>query len=170
MKNPLLINALELLRRPGSVKRITIEVDPVDIGLEARALSTRSPIEVDVTAESLSDGVVVTGSLRARFATECRRCLCPIEGIVTVEVHELYQVTVTDPDAFPIVGDQIDLVPMVRESVLLELPDAPVCRPDCAGLCPICGVDRNDAPCACVVDTPDPRWAALEGLRDQLPE
>ncbi|MGA0879271.1 MAG: YceD family protein [Ilumatobacteraceae bacterium] len=170
MKNPLLVNALELLRRPGSVKRITIEVDPLDIGLESRVLASGSPLEVDVSVESLSDGLVVTGSLRARFAAECRRCLCPIEGIVEADVRELYQVTVTDPDAFPIVGDQVDLVPMVRESVLLELPDAPVCRPDCAGLCPICGIDRNVASCTCVVDTPDPRWAALEGLREQLPE
>lgn len=170
MKNPLLVNAAELLRRPGSTRDIAIDVDPGEIGLAAPALVAGRPVEVELVAESLSDGVVVTGSIRASFSAECRRCLSPIDGMIEVEVRELYQLVVTDPDAFPIVGDQIDLVPMVRETVLLELPEAPVCRPDCAGLCPICGIDRNAATCTCAPETRDPRWAALEGLREQLPE
>lgn len=170
MKNPLSINASELLRRPGSIKQIRIEIDPEVIGLQSPVLEPGAAISVELDAESLIDGVVVTGRIRAGFRGECRRCLCPVEGYVDVDVQELYQVQVTDPDAFPIVGDQIDLVSMVRENVLLELPDAPVCRPDCAGLCPTCGVDRNLGTCTCSVETRDPRWAALEGLRDQLPE
>lgn len=170
MKNPLSINAVELLRRSGSIKQIRIEIDPESIGLDSPVLAPGTPISVELDAESLTDGVVVTGRVRAGFRGECRRCLGPVEGFVDVDVQELYQVQVTDPDAFPIVGDQIDLVPVVRENVLLELPDAPVCRPDCAGLCPICGVDRNLLACTCTVETRDPRWAALEGLRDQLPE
>ncbi|MFZ9157663.1 MAG: YceD family protein, partial [Ilumatobacteraceae bacterium] len=74
------------------------------------------------------------------------------------------------PDAFPIENDQIDLATMVRESVLLDLPDSPVCRPDCAGLCPACGADRNLGDCGCRIETPDPRWAGLDAIRDQLPE
>lgn len=129
-----------------------------------------STIVVDLVAESLSDGIVVNGSIRAPFQGECRRCLSPLAGFIDVDVHELYQVHVTDPEAFPIVGDQIDLVPMVRETVLLEIPDAPVCRPDCAGLCPHCGVDLNVTTCDCVAEAIDPRWAALEDLRNDLPE
>lgn len=152
------------------MKQIILEADPESLGVESSALIPGSTIDIDVTAESLSDGVVVNGSVRAEFQGECRRCLAPLQGYIDVEVHELYQVQVTDPDAFAIVGDQIDLVPMVRETVLLELPDAPICRPDCAGLCPQCGVDRNTVTCDCVAETIDPRWAALEGLREELPE
>lgn len=170
MKNPLSINASELLRRPGSIKQIRIEIDPQAIGLESPVLVPGAPIAVELDAESLTDGVVVTGRIRAGFRGDCRRCLCPVEGYVDVEVQELYQVQITDPDAFPIVGEQIDLAAVVRENVLLELPEAPVCRPDCAGLCPTCGVDRNLGACTCTVETRDPRWAALEGLREQLPE
>lgn len=142
-------------------------------GLVGGANSTIVPgstIVVDLVAESLSDGIVVNGSIRAPFQGECRRCLSPLAGFIDVDVHELYQVHVTDPEAFPIVGDQIDLVPMVRETVLLEIPDAPVCRPDCAGLCPHCGVDLNVTTCDCVAEAIDPRWAALEDLRNDLPE
>lgn len=170
MKNPLLVNALELLRRPGSVKHIVLEADPTIIDLEMSILVPGSTVDIDLEAESMSDGVVVKGSIRAAFHGECRRCLSPLAGYIDVKVHELYQVEVTDPDAFAIIGDQIDLVPMVRETVLLELPDAPVCRPDCAGLCPQCGIDLNVITCECVMETIDPRWAALEGLRDILPE
>ncbi|MFZ9580934.1 MAG: YceD family protein [Ilumatobacteraceae bacterium] len=50
------------------------------------------------------------------------------------------------------------------------MPDSPVCRPDCAGLCPACGADRNGGDCGCRIETPDPRWAGLDAIRDQLPE
>ena len=54
---------------------------------------------------------------------------------------------------------------MVREYVLLDLPEAPLCRDDCAGICPQCGADRNESPCDCDTSVTDLRWSALEGLR-----
>ena len=84
--------------------------------------------------------------------------------------NELYQHVVTDPDAFEIVGDQIDLSRMVKENILLEAPIAPLCRPDCAGLCPTCGTDLNVASCDCVTVEFDPRWEALSQLKANLPE
>lgn len=85
-------------------------------------------------------------------------------------MHELYQQVLTDPDAFPIVGEQLDLAPAVRETVLLDAPSSPLCRPDCAGLCPRCGADLNQGPCGCADDLVDERWQALDALRDLLPE
>ena len=168
MKNPLLVNALELLRRPGSEKPVVLEVQSADIGLDDSRLVIGAPIEIDLVCSSLNDGVVVEGSVRATFHGECRRCLASVTGRLEVDVRELYQQTVTDPDAFAIENDQIDLKLMVRESVLLDLPDAPVCRPDCRGLCPTCGIDLNADSCSCVTESVDPRWAALDALRDQL--
>ena len=72
------------------------------------------------------------------WRVECRRCLVEVNGVAVIEVDEVYQDDVADgDDAFPIDGDQIDLVPAVRESVLLELPDDVLCRDDCAGICPV---------------------------------
>ena len=170
MRNPLLVNALEMLRRPGTQKVVSMSVAPVLLDIDDARLLPGHEIEVDLLCESLSDGVVVDGAVRADFRGDCRRCLAPLTGTVAVDVHELYQVNLTDPDAFPIENDQIDLGAMVRESVLLDLPDAPVCRPDCAGLCPVCGADRNTLRCGCSVSAPDPRWAGLDAIRDQLPE
>ena len=170
MRNPLLVNALEMLRRPGTQKDVELSVPPSALDIDDSRLVPGSDVDVRVCCESLSDGIVVDGRVEVDFRGDCRRCLTPLTGTVSIEVHELYQVTITDPDAFPIENDQIDLAAMVRESVLLDLPDAPVCRPDCAGLCPMCGADRNTVDCGCSVSAPDPRWAGLDAIRDQLPE
>ena len=83
-------------------------------------------------------------------------------------MHELYQETVTDPEAFPLEGEQLDLEPMVREVLVLDAPSSPLCRVDCAGLCPDCGIDRNTGSCSCNNTVADPRWGALDQLKGIL--
>lgn len=171
MASPLVVNSLELLRRPGSSKDLAVEVLPVDVDLDhEERLSDDAVISVELSCESTIDSVVVTGEIRVTSRGSCRRCLRPVEGDLTIGVHETYRETRSDPDSFPIENDQIDLRPMVRESILLDVPDAPLCRPDCPGLCPVCGADLSSESCSCVVETLDPRWAALSDLRDSLPE
>lgn len=169
-KHQLKVNAFEMLRRPGTVKSIHLSADPAILELDDACLVSGSDVDIDLLCESLSDGIVVNGRISATFDGECRRCLASMVGRIDCEVHELYQVALTDPDAFLIEGDVIDLAPMVRETVLLELPDAPLCRLDCAGLCPTCGQDLNIGTCGCPTETVDSRWSVLEALRDQLPE
>ena len=70
----------------------------------------------------------------------------------------------SDEELYPIVDETIDLGPLARDAVVLELPMAPLCREDCAGLCPQCGANRNEGDCGCVAPR-DPRWANLDVLR-----
>ena len=72
------------------------------------------------------------------------------------------------PDAFELLGDQLDLHPLVRELELLDAPQTPLCQDDCPGLCPTCGARLADGPCGCAPPPKDDRWAALDALRDQL--
>ena len=169
MSNPLLINAAELLRRPGSERRLDLRPTVAELGIVDPRFDLDAVVEVTLRLESLTDGIVVDGHLRAPWADSCRRCLAPADGEVLCEVGELYQLVITDPDAFEIVGEQIDLGSMIRENLLLDAPLAPVCRPDCAGLCPTCGIDRNTATCTCITDAVDPRWDALSQLKANLP-
>ena len=134
MRNPLLVNALEMLRRPGTAKDVEISVLPEVVDINDPRLVPGTEIAVVLNCESLSDGVVVNGHIGVVFQGECRRCLTPVGAIMDIAVHELYQLVLTDPDAFEITNDQINLAPMVRETVLLELPDAPLCQTDCLGL------------------------------------
>jgi uncharacterized protein len=170
MPNPLLINAAELLRRPGSERRLALQATIADLGIDDPRFDATAIVDVSLRLESLTDGVVVDGTISAPWSDSCRRCLAPASGTVECEVKELYQHVVTDPDAFEIVGDQIDLVRMVRENILLEAPLAPVCRPDCAGLCPTCGADLNGGACGCEPSVVDERWEALSQLKANLGE
>lgn len=170
MPKPLLINASELLRRPGSERRLDLQATVAELGIADRRFDGAATVVVSLRLESLTDGIVVDGQLRAPWADSCGRCLAPAHGEVVSEVHELYQQVVTVPDAFEITGDQLDLVPMIRENLLLDAPIAPLCRQDCAGLCPTCGIDRNTADCDCLATVVDPRWDALTQLKAILPD
>ena len=94
----------------------------------------------------------------------CRRCLAECNDAAVAPVDELYQVEILDEDAYPIVDGQLDLAPMARQAALLELDDERLCRDECAGLCPQCGIDRNLESCGCDTEVTDHRWAALDGL------
>jgi len=164
--NPLLVNAFELLRRPGSEKHVDEHVAIADLDVvDPERFADDAQVAVRLRLEALTDGIVVDGEVSVPWHGICRRCLMPTSGVSVSEVHELYQKVLTDPDAFEIVGDQLDLTPIARELALLDAPATPLCRPDCAGLCPTCGVDRNSTPCSCDTTAADPRWDALEQLK-----
>ena len=168
MRGPLVVPVTELVRRPGSHKHVHAIVDAEDLALPEARVPDGAPIEVDVELQALSDGIVVHGRVTAPWEGVCRRCLQPARGSTAAEVEEVYQVRPTSEEAFTFDGDAIDLTPLVRENVLVDLPMAPLCRDDCAGLCPTCGADRNLAPCDCRSGATDPRWGLLDDLKGQL--
>jgi uncharacterized protein len=157
------INAVELLRSPGASRSIEVSVPAGALGVDDPRVD--GDVDVALVATSSVDGIGVRGTLAVEWHDQCRRCLVDVTGVATAEVHEVFQHEPRLDDAVEIVGDQIDLAPIVREYVLLELPEAPLCRDDCAGICPQCGADRNESSCGCDTELRDPRWAALEGLQ-----
>ncbi len=157
------LNAVELLRQPGATREFSFEIPGQVVEVEHVALN--GPIELALVLEALNDGIAVRGTISTPWHGECRRCLTALTGIDVAEVGELYQKVVIDPDAYLIEDGQLDLVPVVRETALLQLDDERLCRPECAGLCPQCGIDRNETTCGCDTDVRDDRWAALEGLK-----
>jgi uncharacterized protein len=139
------------------------------------------PIEADLTLEATGESVVVTGTLTTTASCTCRRCLEPFEAPVVAEVQEVFEPRPTEGETYPLEGEEIDLEPLVRDALLLDLPLAPLCRPDCPGpdggapASPITEAGEatahaDDAPAAAVADEEsgggaiDPRWAALSRL------
>ncbi len=167
MATPLVINVVELLRWPGTTKDVSATVQCDDLEFDDPRIADE-PVDVAVHCESLSNGVAVSGSASATWVGECRRCLAPLRERMTIEVSELYQQVAEDPDAYAIENDQINLLPMVRENLLLGIPVGPLCREDCPGFCPHCGADLSEASCSCDTTVSDPRWSALEGLKGRL--
>lgn len=153
----------DLLARPGARVTRTGQVTLDAPGTAARA--TDDSLELDLVLEHVTDGIVVHGSVSGIWTANCSRCLEPVSGPFTVAVRELFEKEPVEGETYPVVDDEIDLELPLRDAVVLELPTVPLCRRDCAGLCPSCGVNRNEAACDCATQPDDPRWAALDDLR-----
>lgn len=171
-RHRLRVNATELLRQPGASRAIETTVALDDLDVDDPRLS--GDVEVAVTATSTLDDIEVAGTLTVAWADQCARCLRPLAGPLVLEVDERYAEPSTEPghpddaEAFPIEHGQLDLAPMAREEVLLGIPEAPVCRDDCPGLCPLCGADLAAGACGCDRTERDERWAALDQLKDVI--
>ncbi|MDI3314286.1 MAG: DUF177 domain-containing protein [Mycobacterium sp.] len=170
--SPLTVNIARLARRPGAAFSVRETVpSPSRIGIELIAIKRGAPLELDLRVESVSEGVLVTGTVAAPTTGECARCLTTVTGHVKVALTELFAYPdsttdeTTDDDVGRIIGDIIDLEQSVIDAVGLELPFSPLCRADCPGLCPDCGVPLATAEPGHRHDRIDPRWAKLAGMR-----
>lgn len=164
------IDARELGRRPGAMRGYQRDVPaPADLGLGFIGVPPGSDVTLDVRLESVVEGVLVSGTASAPVTGECGRCLDPLADQVEVPFSELFAYPdsatddTTDPEEVSRVVDElIDLEPLVRDAVLLALPQVPLCREDCPGLCAQCGGKRAELGPDHRHEIIDPRWAALQ--------
>ncbi len=176
-RDPLVLDVRTLQRRPGSMVTVDRTAPaPAGLGVAMARVPEGSPIELELRLESVLEGVLVTGTADLQVSAECSRCLEPFDWFEEVDLTELFRYPATDAhgaiveeedeseDPLPeLQDDLIDLLPVLRDAVVLDLPLAPVCREDCPGLCPECGVLLVDDP-QHAHETSDPRWAALAAL------
>jgi uncharacterized protein len=171
---PLVVPVVALRRSLGTTVRERQRA-PLDTDVLAPATAADSAVpdgaeaDCDFVLESFDGGVMVTGTVEVPWVGVCRRCTAPTGGVLHLSLKERYcdpapRGEPEDEEAYPITEGEVDLSPMVHEAILGELPLAPLCRDDCAGLCPHCGIDRNEERCDCVAP-PDLRWASLDVLR-----
>jgi uncharacterized protein len=147
-----------------------VELGPLALGGQ-RYLPVPEQPEAAFTLTQTSSGLVLELELDVRMIGPCFRCLADAGLTLHVQSRE-YQATnpeESDELATPyLVDDQLDLSAWAHDAVALALPDKILCRPDCAGLCPVCGRDLNREPHEHEEAEADPRWAALSELRDRL--
>jgi uncharacterized protein len=172
-RSPLVLDTRELPRRPGAMRVVTRSVPaPADLGLVMIGVPVGATLALDLRMESVSEGVLVSGTVTAPVEGECGRCLNPIGTTVEVPVQELYAYehsttdeTTDEDEVGRLQGDLIDLEPAVRDAVVLALPQNPLCREDCPGLCAECGVPLAELPADHTHEQIDARWAALSQLK-----
>ncbi len=179
-RDPMRVPVVGLVGRIGQRRELTTSVPPEAFGEEPWGPAVdmfEGEIELDLVLEAVSGGVLVRGPLRATARGTCARCLTPTREEWEVDVVELHRSSdaveededgeLEDLDYVLVDGDaQLELDQMVRDALVVGQPVRVLCREDCAGLCPQCGVDRNTAPCDHDPDRAvDPRWEALRGLR-----
>ena len=160
--------------RPGEEHReeIAIELGPLTLGG-----STYEPTPAVTPAELVVQRAQSGDIFRLRFATrvegQCMRCLGPAAVDVAIDAQEYES---SDPAAAEelrseyVHEGELEVGAWAHDQVALALPEPILCRPDCAGLCPVCGKNLNDEPHEHEEVVVDPRWAALEALRGDIGE
>jgi uncharacterized protein len=174
-----------------------LEREPIDFDLElppgAVDLGEEAEQAGNLAAAGLAEvlhehrgprDIVADIRLRGRFAGSfqipCARCVEPVETALSADFDLIFRPAAADAEATErsitapeteigyYQGDSLLLEDVLREQVLLSLPARTLCKPDCKGLCPRCGQNRNSQPCSCDVGPSDPRWEALAGLRSRI--
>ncbi len=175
---PLVLDTRDLPRRPGAMRTLSRVVPaPADLGVEMIGVPEGADLRLELRLESVSEGVLVTGTISGPLEGECGRCLAVINEDLAVPIQELFAYensttdeTTDDDEVGRVQGDLIDLEPALRDVVVLALPVNPLCRQDCPGLCPDCGVRWDELPKGHTHEQIDPRWAALGRLQEHTEE
>jgi uncharacterized protein len=174
---PWVIDTRDLGRQPGAMRRYHRDFQlPAELGMDVIGIPAGDPVSFDVRLESVVEGVLVSGTASAPITGQCSRCLDPLVDHLEVELTELfaYPDTVTDDTTDPdevsrVVDGLVDLEPVVRDAMLLALPQAPLCSEGCPGLCPECGGKWVELGTDHRHEMMDQRWAALKtGLKQRL--
>jgi uncharacterized protein len=167
-----IFNVRTVKLQPGEQFRDTkeVELEPLELGGQRYVPIPEAP-EAILTLNRLTSGLMLELELDVRLVGPCVRCLTDAGISLEIRARE-YQATspgeaeeLTSPY---LVDDRLDLSAWARDAVALGLPDKILCQADCAGLCPECGRDLNVEPHEHEQQAGDPRWGALEKLRDRL--
>ena len=156
----------QLLREPEGAQ------SDIELGLGYQRLSddlSVNAVKGRLTLWRTEKEVLVRGTLFVDIDLECGRCLSPTPTTLRLEVEERFRPASAgapqDEQVFPIDADkEIDLRPALHDLTVLSVPMHVVCRPDCAGLCSVCGQDLNEGACDCETQEIDPRLVALKAL------
>ncbi len=147
-----------------------VEIAPIELGGQ-RYLVVPENVPAELAVTRASTGTVYELRFHVRLHGPCFRCLgdAVLDDDLSLREYQAESPAGVEELTTPYVTEnRIDLSAWARDGLVLALPDKILCRPDCAGLCPVCGLDLNREPHEHATGEPDPRWAALAQLKDQL--
>jgi uncharacterized protein len=155
---------------------VTLTEAAEDLDLIGDGLVSAARVGVELEVIKSEKIYFCRGTARCRVQLECSRCLeqyeLKLNGEVDFSIREKHPKEQIDPAEVPdneivieMVQTEVDIVGPVREALIVAMPFRPLCRETCQGLCPVCGINKNNATCSCRTEATDPRW---EKLRDLL--
>ncbi|MDX6613371.1 MAG: hypothetical protein QOD75_2557 [Blastocatellia bacterium] len=168
---------IELEKLDETNSRLAHVFEPGELSLEDERAELKGRTEVRGSIDRKDGQVEVRGNFTAQVELECDRCLQSVVVPVTASfdldyvpaseyvAERLAELGEDDLAVSVFDGAVIDIDELLREQVILALPSRALCREDCKGLCPVCGIDKNLKDCECESHPVDPRWAALSDLR-----
>ncbi|HET9126157.1 MAG TPA: DUF177 domain-containing protein [Solirubrobacteraceae bacterium] len=161
------LSGLRLTSGEGRHLDLTVRLDGFELGGEHyEATPPVAPVRLDIS-RTTGQGYSLRLRFHARVEGPCMRCLTPAEPEYSIDAREISQPGGGEELESPYVDDAgvLDLRDWARDALALAMPAQILCRPDCAGLCPVCGANLNEAPEHHHESAPDPRWAKLSELR-----
>ncbi len=168
--------AIDLTNLTESSLAFDKEFSASDIDLGEENIELRGPVQIKGEVRRDGEEIIASGVIEGDAAINCTRCVTPVEHKLSVPFAVKYmtaeaaaeresaEVDPAELDADVIPESGLQLAELVREQIVLSLPMQFFCRPDCKGLCTICGGNRNLIDCNCGEKEIDPRWAALKNL------
>ena len=168
---------VDLVEIEGSPRPFDFSISADELDLENANFRLRGDVQATGEVVKRAAQIDLKGSVKAPAEIDCTRCLEPVLQDLAIDFAVSFvtpenfasdkerEVAAEDLDLDVIDSDRIDLKDLVREQILLNLPEQVFCTPDCKGLCLKCGSNRNLIDCKCDLDETDPRWAALKNLR-----
>jgi uncharacterized protein len=165
----MILHVQELLSRQHPVE-LNGSFDVAELFRETRDVIPLGPLAYRLTAQASDRTIIVAGELTCTMRLLCARCLAPMDESFVLPFEEHFRVVGKedglpadeDADDVTITGERIDLRPYLEEELVVHLPLAPICSEQCKGLCPTCGANLNEQPCACKHERIDPRLEALQ--------
>jgi uncharacterized protein len=167
---------LDLTRYRQPLNHFAREFQPEEVGQESDPYRIVAPVRLDMDVHKDKDRFRLEGTARTELELTCSRCLDPyrmsVDAVFDMRylpasdaaVEDEREVMEEDVDTSVYRDDQIDVNEVLREQFYLALPMKPLCRDDCAGLCPQCGTNLNGGTCSCAPQVEDPRLAPLRKL------
>jgi uncharacterized protein len=168
---------IDLITLENSPYEFDFELMPEEIDLDSEDAKLKTAASVKGKLTKHIAQTDVEGLIRAELELECTRCLEKIDKEFEIPFEAAFvapenytqakeaELNAGDLDVSILEGNELDLSELVREQILLNLPEQVFCREDCKGLCEKCGANRNLINCNCEENEVDPRWAALKNLK-----
>ena len=157
-----------------NAKPLTADIPGRELGIEDET-AIEGSVRFDGELSVVNDRATLNGRITGQASVECRRCLAPVGMPIDVEFTDHFKIGEASAEAESELADddlddelifepRIDLNDVVREQIILALPDMVFCKEDCKGLCPVCSANKNLKDCGCETVEVDPRWAALKDI------
>jgi len=168
---------VDLTDDAGWPKEFDLTIEPAEMDFDSNDVSLTGYVSARGTVEKHAGWFEIHGFVKGSAVIDCSRCLEPVARQLSIPFNIRFvrpnnggeanerEVDSENLDLSELESDDIDLTEVIREQILLDLPEQVYCKEDCKGLCQKCGANRNLRDCKCENEAVDPRWAALKDLK-----
>jgi uncharacterized protein len=169
-KFPINVTSLLNFEEPSRKVSFSGKMEPIEFYGDKISFSSNLKVEVEI--KRIGKGLEVRGSSEGKVNLMCSRCLKKFPYLLNFSIDEIFiekrmeKLIPKDSDFFLIEKESIDLYPMLRQLIIVNLPIKPLCQVDCKGICPKCGADLNKGKCNCIENEIDVRWEPLKKLKN----